>query len=288
MTERRDSAVWSATRRLGRPARPLYYYLVGRRHVLPDYLVIGAMKAGTSSLHAYLSEHPQVMAWPRKEIHYFDREYGRGSYWYRRNFPTRRAVAERRASLGRSVAVGETTPCYLFHPAVAARVHRLLPEARLIVLLRDPVTRAFSHYRQLVRRGLESLSFAAALDAEDERLAGAEQALASGPIGHDEAHVHYSYRARGRYLEQLQRYFELVPAERILVLKSEEMFRDPQATLDQAFAFLGLDPWRLVDASVRNQGPEDAGPIPCEAMLRAYFEPHNRRLCEFLGRDMSW
>lgn len=275
-------------RRLGRPARPLYDYLLGRRRVLPDFLILGAMRAGTSSLYAWLCEHPQVMGPPAKEVHFFDRLHARGPYWYRRHFPTLAEVAERRERLGKRVAVGEATPCYLFHPAVAARIHALLPEARLIVLLRDPVARAFSHYRQSVRQGREPLAFADALAAEDERLAGAEQALATGSCARVLAHERYSYRSRGLYFEQLQRYFERTPADRILVLRSEDMFRDPQATVDEVVAFLGLDPWRLSAAPAWNQAPDLAKPVPGEARLRAWFEPHNRRLSDFLGRDMTW
>ena len=283
-----DSASWRALRRLGRPARPLYDRIAGHGRVLPDFLIIGAMKAGTSSLYAYLAEHPQVMGAPHKEVHFFDHQHARGPYWYRRHFPTLEEVKARERQSGHPVRIGEATPYYLYHPAAAVRIHALLPAAKLIVLLRDPVARAFSHYRHVQRQGLEPLSFTEALAAEDERLAGTEEALLSGRCARMLAHQRFSYRSRGLYLGQLQRYFERMPAEQILVLRSEDMFADPQATVDQVIGFLGLEPWRLRDAAARNQAPEGNTDIPGEAELRRFYEPHNRVLSDFLGRDMGW
>ncbi len=275
-------------RSLGRRAQPAYDWLRGRGRALPDFLIIGAMKAGTTSLYAYLREHPQVMGSAQKEVHYFDNYHERGPFWYRRHFPKLGEVAARERHPGRRIAIGETSPYYLFHPAAAERIRRLLPGVRLIALLRDPAARAYSHYRQNVRQGIEPLSFEEALAAEDGRLAGAERALASGAAARSAAHRHRSYRSRGLYLDQLQRYFALFPAVQILVLKSEDMFRDPQSVLDRTLEFLGLDPWRLRETEGRNQAPGEAGIIPGEADLRAFYDPHNRRLYEYLGRDMEW
>ncbi|HEX6376779.1 MAG TPA: sulfotransferase [Allosphingosinicella sp.] len=269
-------------------AQPAYDWFRGRQRALPDFIIIGAMKAGTTSLSSYLREHPQVMGTPQKEVHYFDNHYARGPFWYRRHFPMLEAVARRERQLGKRVAVGEVSPYYSFHPAAAERIHGLLPGVRLIALLRDPVARAYSHYRQMVRQGKEPLSFADALAAEERRLEGAELALTSGRRARVEAHRLHSYRSRGLYFEQLRRYLDLFPADAILTMKSEDMFRDPQASVDRTLAFLGLDPWRLRNKEGRNRAPEAAGIIPCEAGLRAFFEPHNRRLYDLLGRDMEW
>jgi hypothetical protein len=271
-------------RRLVQPALPAFDRLRGRGRALPDFIIVGAMKAGTTSLYAYLSEHPQVIGTAQKEVHYFDHHHARGPNWYRRHFPKLADVVKRDGP----VAIGETSPYYLFHPLAAERIAALLPDVRIIALLRDPVARAWSHYRQTVRQGNEPLSFEDALAAENERLEGAEQALASGRAARVEAHRQYSYRSRGLYLDQLRRYFDLFPAENILVLRSEDMFDDPQAVFSRTIEFLRLDPWRLRNAGPRNRAPEIAGVISGEAELRATFEPHNRALYDFLGRDMGW
>ncbi|MFL6845409.1 MAG: sulfotransferase family protein [Allosphingosinicella sp.] len=271
-----------------RPALPAFDRLRGRGRALPDFIVVGAMKAGTTSLYAWLGEHPQVVGTEQKEVHYFDHNHARGPDWYRRAFPKLAAIAERRERLGKRVVTGESSPYYLFHPLAAERIASLLPDVRIIALLRDPVERAYSHYRQTVRQGNEPLPFEQALAAEDERLEGAEQALASGRAARVEAHRQYSYRSRGLYLDQLRRYFDRFPAGNILVLRSEDMFENPQAVFDRAVEFLGLDPLRLQNPEPRNRAPEAAEAIPGEAKLRTWFEPHNRALYDFLGRDMGW
>ena len=161
---------------------------------LPDAIIIGAQKCGTSSLHNYLTQHPGVIAPLRKEVHYFDDNYRRGERWYRAHF-------------GRAGGPGinlDSSPYYLFHPLAAQRAHQLLPDARLIVMLRDPVRRAYSHYWHERDKRRESLSFADALDAEPLRIARDAQRLAQGEIDSSPDHRRYSYLARGRYAEQLE------------------------------------------------------------------------------------
>src|SRR5436189_26280 len=122
---------------------------------LPDFLILGAQKAGTTALYAYLRWHPQVTGPSFKEVSFFDRHYARGERWYRAHLPVRRRAV-----------VGEASPSYLFHPLAPERVARMLPEARLIALLRNPVDRAFSHYQHEVALGREQLSFEDALAGE--------------------------------------------------------------------------------------------------------------------------
>src|SRR5215208_8528317 len=118
---------------------------------LPDFLILGAQKAGTTALYAYLRWHPQITGPSFKEVSFFDRHYARGERWYRAHLPMRR-----------SSIVGEASPSYLFHPLAPERVAQMLPNARLVALLRNPVDRAFSHYQHEVALGREPLSFEAA------------------------------------------------------------------------------------------------------------------------------
>ena len=128
--------------------------------VLPQAVILGAQKSGTSSLHYYLVQHPGVVAPLRKEVHYFDLNLARGEAWYRAHFGLD-------GEPGVSI---DSSPYYLYHPVVPARLHALLPGARLIVLLRDPVRRAYSHYWHERDKGRESLAFEDAVAAEAERL----------------------------------------------------------------------------------------------------------------------
>jgi len=255
---------------------------LGRRmrepHALPDAVILGAQKSGTSSLHYYLVQHPQVIAPLRKEVHYFDVGYQHGEAWYRAHFG-------RRGQPGLNI---DSSPYYLFHPAVPGRLHALLPDARLIVLLRDPVRRAYSHYWHERDKGRETLDFEAAIAAEPSRLDDAEAALADGRIECSAAHQHFSYLARGRYAEQLERWFARFPREQFLVLRFEDLARDPLATLNRTLGFLGLPPAQSVRSDARNTRRYVPMNEDTAGRLREYFAPHNRRLEALLGQPMGW
>jgi hypothetical protein len=249
------------------------------RCVLPDFLIVGAQKCGTSSLHAYLSEHPQVISSRVKEVHFFDRHYAKGTRWYRSNFQRSATIQRREQQIGKPVLAFEATPCYLFHPLAAQRIAQLIPQAKLIVLLRDPTVRAYSHYRHMVQRGRETLDFAEAIQQEAARLQGGYDSL---------SHSRFSYLARGLYKAQLETYFQFFPRDRVLILKSERLFNDPQGEYDKVLAFLELEPHRLTDVNAKNVGQIKASAIPLEDQLYAHFRPHNQELAELLGPDFNW
>jgi hypothetical protein len=251
---------------------------MGQDRSLPDAVIIGAQKCGTSSLHNYLTQHPGVIPPLRKEVHYFDVNFKRGETWYRANFG-------RRGEPGLNF---DASPYYLFHPLVAERMQELLPQAKLIVLLRDPVRRAYSQYWHERDKGREPLSFEDALKAEPERVDEAHRRLASGAIEASREHQIHSYVARGRYAEQLERWLELYPREQLLVLRFEDLVKDPLAVLNQTLAYLRLPPMQEARLEARNtrnyppMNPETA------ARLRESFAPENRRLEALLGQPMSW
>jgi Sulfotransferase domain len=247
---------------------------------LPDFLIIGAQKAGTTALYAYLREHPQITGPSWKEVSFFDRHYGRGEAWYRGNFPnTLRA---------RGGLVGEASPSYLFHPLAPERVAALVPEAKLVALVRNPVDRAFSHYQHEVALGREPRSFEDALVAEDERLRGEEDRIVADPAYFSHAWWNYTYRARGRYAEQLQRWLAVFPREQLLVMPSEELLAEPEQAHGRVLEFLDASPHRL-DAYPR-VFERQYEPMRPETRLRlaAEFAEPNRRLYELLGRNLGW
>lgn len=246
---------------------------------LPDFLVIGGQRCGTTSLYHYLAAHPQVRAASGKELQYFTLHHRRGERWYRGHFPTL-APGER---------TFEASPYYLFHPSAPARVAAALPEARFIALLRDPVERAYSHYLHSRAYRAEPLRFADALAAEPGRLAAA---LARGPETRA-AHAalrNHSYLARGRYAEQLERWFAHVDRARIHVVRSEDLYADPGRVYADLLRFLGLEPFTPA-AFTRRVCRVDRGPSELTDTLRAelaaYFAPHNARLADLLGWPAS-
>ena len=189
---------------------------------LPEFLGLGTQKGGTTTLHRLLEQHPDVYLPACKEVHFFDQNHDEGEGWYRNHFAN--AEPHQRC--------GEITPFYLFHPDVPGRIHNLLPKARMVVLLRDPVERAISQVFHAQRLGFEPLPIDQALAAEQDRLA----------TGDPYSFQKHSYLSRSRYLEQLDRYEALFPKEQLLILRSEDLFSNPERVWQQLLSFLELKP----------------------------------------------
>jgi len=255
---------------------------------LPDYLILGGQRCGTTSLHHYLVQHPGVLpARFTKGVHWFDVAYDKPLSWYRANFPTARRRHTTSEQLGHPVVTGEASPYYLFHPHVAERAATRLPEARVIAVLRDPVGRAWSHFHHETTRGFEDLSFEAALDAEPARLAGAEAALAPAD-GRHFSHQHHSYVARGRYAEQLDRWYDHFHADQILVLFSTDLEDDTERTLASVHRFLGLPEASTATDRRWNKQSTPTVPSHLQDRLRAAFADSDRALAARLGRALPW
>jgi hypothetical protein len=274
-----------------------------RSNTLPDFLIIGAMRSGTTSLAHYLSAHPEVFIAPQKEVHYFDVNYEKGEDWYRQQFS--------QASAGQ--VIGEASPTYMYDPEVSARMFSLLPEARLIAILRNPVDRAYSHYWHNRALGRETLEFAEAVVAESERLYTSTDVRTL---------YRYSYLERGHYLPQLLRICNYYPRAALQVILFEDLSRNPVEIFHSVCRFLKVDEqftpsnlgvtknayttfrsvwlrnflrdWR--DSLIKriigrlNKQPKDSYP-PLDSLTRAklvdHFAEDNAALASWLGRDLA-
>jgi hypothetical protein len=252
--------------------------LTARWRGLPDFLVIGAQKAGTTALYAYLRWHPAILGPFWKEVSFFDRHWAKGEEWYRGQLPLR--------SEGK--LVGEASPSYVFHPLAPERVFTVVPDVRLIVLLREPGDRAYSHYQHEVALGRDSLAFEDALEAEDERVQGEVERLCADPRAFSRAWWDHTYASRGMYADQLERWFELFPREHVLALTTEELGARPAETYASVLSFLGAQPHAL--DSYPRVFDRDYPPMREETRkaLTARFAGPNRRLERLLGRPLGW
>lgn len=247
----------------------------------PTFLVVGAQKAGTTFLHQELVRHPQVAAPLTKEIHFLDDRHARGLAWYLGHFP----------KVDESFAVtGESSPGYLFNPHAADRARRMLPGVRAIVLLRDPVSRAYSHFLHERRLGFErESSFARALELEGVRTTVELERVRCDPRYVSHAARHFTYVARGRYVDQIRRWADALGADRVKVVMSRHLFTEPRAVLDDVESFLGLDAWQPAEIGANDMAsggpPLDPG---IERELRERFRPHDEELSRYLGRDLEW
>lgn len=239
------------------------------------------MRSGTTTLYRYLARHSNVVPAANKEIHFFDKYAHRGLRWYRSFFPLRLAVSS-------EAITGEATPYYLFHPRVPELVADMLGEVRLMVVLRDPVERAFSHYRWGVSHGRETLDFPAALEAEEGRIRGEQERLLTDHQYRSLSHQFYSYKARGIYVDQLERWFAQYDPSSMMVIKSESLFANPSPIISDVMEFLGLPDEDLGVLPHRNVGSEEAMDPRVRVDLQQYFRPFNQRLCELLGWSEGW
>lgn len=234
---------------------------------LPDFVVIGAPKCGTTFFYHLLTQHPHVEPSAFKELHFFDLLFEEGTEWYRNCFlPPRRKD-------GRQTITGEGTPGYLFHPLAAERMAGVIPEARLIALLRNPVDRTYSAYHHRAKNRDVLPSF-------EETVESSLEAPNRGVL------------SQSIYVDHLLRWSRFFDKEQMLVLKSEDFFASPQETVARTLDFLGLPGREPEAAELRekvNKGRYDEGMDPAiRRRLEDFFEPHNQRLYDHLGVDFGW
>lgn len=260
--------------------------LTQRFRSLPHFIVIGTQKAGTTSLFYYLSQHPQILRGYKKGVHFFDGgldskidNFQKGQQWYRAHFPLR-------SSLGTQRITGEASPRYIFNPLAARRIYDLVPEAKLIAILRNPTERAISHYFHEKRKGRESLPIMEAFEKEEERIRKAKEIgdYKSGGF------AHWSYKTRGLYREQIERILQYFSMNRLLVLSSEEFFTRTADNLKTVFGFLGIDE----NIKIGNLAPKNISTNQTEVSpdvyqyLDDFFSSPNEALYELLGKKINW
>ena len=247
---------------------------------------MGAQRAGTTTLYRVLSDHPQV-ARPTvsKGIGYFDVKYARGPRWYRGHFPLSWRA---RRKHGPGAVTFETSGYYLFHPLAASRIARDLPGVRVVVLVREPVERAYSAHRHEQARGYETEPFERALDLEEERTAREVDRILADPSYESFHHRHHAYLARSRYSEQIDRLIELLGRDRVCILDAGAFFDNPAAEFDRLRSWLGLSEWKPESVEQWNALPGSPLPEELRERLGRHFEPYDARLAEQMGRTPSW
>lgn len=266
---------------------------------LPDFLIIGAKRGGSTSFYFDLIEHPSILRmYPppvpglkrnaTKGVHYFDSNFEKGNDWYRSYFPTRlrRSIASR--AQGSPGVTGEASPYYLFHPCAPDRAHEVVPDARVIAVLRDPIQRTYSHWKERRRAGMEPLDFVDALDAEPQRLEGERERLLSDPSYYSYAWEQQSYATQSEYVTSLEPWIKHFGIDKMLILASEDYYRDPVTALAEADRFLGIRPRTTSSGKIRNAASGSELSAPVLERLRQHFREPNRRLGALIGRQFPW
>lgn len=247
--------------------------------MLPDFIIIGTQKGGTTFLFELLSIHPHVRPSFRKEIEYFDINFKNGIDWYKSQFPIKKS----------NIITGESTPHYMSHPHVPKRISEVIPHAKIITILRNPVDRAYSHYQHNVRMKRESLSFKDAIAMESERLQGEVDKMISDEHYNSLNHRHFSYLLKGIYVDQLIAFAKFFDKTQILVLQSEDLFNNTITVYEKVLNFLNLPQWKPIDIRpVHVGGYSEIINATTRKQLSDYFKLHNQRLYNYLGVDFGW
>lgn len=256
---------------------------------LPDFVMVGGQRCGTTSLFKNLAEHPQVLR-PGidKGTDYYTLHYDKGLDWYRSRFPVRQIGNLRTRSNG-PASVFEACTYYMFHPFAIERMARDLPDAKVVVMLRNPVERAFSAYKHELARGFETESvFVRALELEPERLQGELEKMRLDATYESHPHRHQAYTARGHYAEQISRLWEHYPRDQVLVSFSEDYFAAPEQQYDRVRTFLGLRPFQPRAFDKVNARPSKPMPEQAHELLVHHYADHDAELAELLGRELPW
>jgi len=264
----------------------------------PTVLIVGAQKCGTTSLFRYLRQHPALAPARKKEIHFFNnqRHYDLGVNWYLAHFPLK--------WLARGRQTFEATPLYLYSPVAARRIHQFNPSMKLLVLVRNPVDRAYSHwnmFRQLWEKdpsfrppSAQEHNWSLLLRMQDQGVVRpfadlVHWEMSTLPRVEDEPEP--SLIRRGLYADQLQRLYESFPREQVLVVPTASLKAQPAQVLAEIFAFLDVDPMiaQKVDTAPRHERTYvDRIDERLRAELSEFFRPYNQRLYEIVGKDLGW
>jgi Sulfotransferase domain len=264
-------------------ARVVVYRSLGLSCIEPTFLIVGAQKAATTSLFMYLCRHPSVLPPLKKEIHYFDINAEMSLDWYFAHFP----VAHGRTN-GTAWITGEASPYYMFHPLVPRRIAQRFPRMRIIIMLRNPVARALSHYHHEVRLRRERLPIMEALQAEEGRLMGEEQKIIRDDAYVSFNHQHYSYFARGLYVDQIKRFEGCFPKNQIMIVESEQLRNQPEQVYQGILKFLDLQPRSLDAPDHYNKGKYQKIPEEAMAWLKERYREPNQRLFDHLNTRFDW
>ncbi len=269
----------------------LWGRLTSAGRMTPSIIVIGAQRSGTTTLFRLLEAHPHLVR-PTldKGTGYFDDHYGRGRGWYLAHFPLRLAVQARARAQGIAgrVQAFECSGYYLFHPLAAERLARDLPDAQVVVLVRDPVERATSAHRHEVARGFETLPLGEAIDAEERRTAGESARLASEPGYTSFEHRHHAYVQRGEYAHQISRFVDALGEDRVHVVDADRFFAAPEQEFAGLQQRLGIPLWSPPSVERWNARPGDTTDDELRSRMMRHYETHDTELAELLGHQPSW
>ena len=270
-----------------------FYQLFVKRHffgitsplrVLPDFFVIGPGRTGTTSLFHYLDQHPSLSKSAYDELGFFDVNFHLGFHWYRSLFPS--ILTKFRIKLKTNFFMTyDVTPSYVRRPWIARRIKKLFPNSKLIIILRNPIDKTYSHYYLSTTSG-ETRNFEEVIKKDMDDIS--KWNINSKDDNYFATKVENSKLARGFYVEQLLPWFELFPKNQILIISSEELASNTKNVMSEIFKFLNLPDYKIPNIEKVNVSKYSKMNPDTRKILIDFFKPYNEELSNFSNIDFEW
>jgi len=266
--------------------KKFYRNLTSSSRVLPDFIIIGAGRAGTTALYTYLIQHPSIITAstdndePVADLHFFEYMISDKISWYKSHFPRKSK---------NSFVTGEFTSTYMYHKKVPERIFNLIPKIKLIVILRNPIDKAYSTYNQQSHFNEVTSSFEETIKAEFARIDLIKNHIEyTNNNPNFDNYVEYNIIRHGIYFNYLEKWFKIFPKKQIFVVDSNELENFPQQTLNKVFEFLNLSPHEIPNLAKVNIGKYSPMTESTRQSLIEFYKPHNAKLNNLLGTNFDW
>lgn len=268
----------------------LFRYLTLPLRVNPDFIIIGFHKSGTTSLYDYLIQHPNIESASEKELEFFSYSYDRGIFYYKLQFPTKikKWLIERKSK--KKFLTGEASPAYSYHPYASERIKKHFPNVKLIVLLRNPIDRAYSDYnRDQIRGWKPNVSFEEAISDDDLQYEKMISELKNNIIKpHNVKWKSKGYLSIGKYVIYLEKWIKLFGKDKIFFIHTLDLENKLEDTLKSLYEFLGVQYVKPKDLSKKNVGKYNKMSLTTRKTLIEYYEESNKQLEDMLGLKFNW
>ena len=247
--------------------------------VLPDFIIMGTVRSGTTSLYYNICEHPSVLPAAYDEIGFFDSNYHLGIKWYQSMFPKQKEMQEIKKNTGFSIT-GEDTPFYFWKKEAIDRIFQCLPNVKIIAIFRNPVDRAYSNYNLGLRMNTEKSTFEETIDEEIEFL--------ENNSFRDSIERRRSYVTKGIYEKQIKSWFDVFPRKQIHILSTEEMQQNPQDELLKIFKFLEIPEYIIKNPQKQKLAEYEKMKMETRKKLLNFYKSYNENFFEMIKQRFNW
>lgn len=253
--------------------------ITASNRVLPNFIIIGTVRSGTTSLYYNICEHPSVLPAAYDEIGFFDSNFHLGIDWYRSMFPTEKKMEEIKKDTGFAIT-GEDTPFYFWKKEAVDRIFQALPDVKIIAIFRNPVDRAYSNYNLGIRKNTEKLTFEETIEEETRFL--------ENHTFRDTIDGRRSYLSKGMYENQIKLWFNIFPRKQIHMLSTEDMQQKPKQELLKIFRFLEIPEYTIKNPQKLKLAKYEEMNVETRKKLLDFYKPYNEDFFQIIQQRFNW